>query len=139
MPGMGFLNDGYEPSNRGKNSPKVEKGPNFNGVGLNSGPIDLAPVPGEGFALLHCGGTAVKIGYSNMRLICTLLHAGSRDFSSYPEASNIQKAFNGVACEASVGNAPITSSFSEHELKVAREKLARVQAALDALAEAIKS
>lgn len=138
MPGIGYLNDGHEPSSLDKEDQNDETGPQFNGVGLNNGPIDLAPKPGEGFALLHCGGTAVKIGFTSIQQICFLLGAGSHAYGR-PGNDEILRAFYGVACEASMGNAPITSSYSEHELKVAKEKLARVQAAFEALSEAIKS
>jgi hypothetical protein len=138
MSGMGFLNEGYKPSSWDKDEQKDDTGPHFNGIGLNNGPIDLALQPNEGFALLHCGGTAVKIGFTSLQQICFLLGAGSHAYGG-PGNDEILRAFYGVACEASMGNAPITSSYSEHELKVAKEKLARVQAAFDALAEAIKS
>lgn len=139
MPGMGFLNDGYKPQSWDEETQKEKPAPTYNGVGLNNGPIDLAPNSNEGFALLHCGGTAVKIGYTNMRQICDLLDAGLPDFEESLEITNILKAFNGIACETSVGNAPITSSYSEHQLKVAEEKLARIQSAYAALEEAVRS
>jgi hypothetical protein len=139
MPGMGLLNEGYEPNSWNNESPKVKTATNFNGVGLDSGPIDLTVHPEEGFALLHCGGTAVKIGFSNMRQICALLASGSRAYGKSVENDKVLKAFFGVTCETSVGNQPITSSFSEHQLKVSEEKLARVQKAMDVLAEALKS
>ncbi len=143
MPGMGLLNDGYKPNSWDNKSAKEKQAPvnapSYNGVGLNSGPIDLAPRADEGFALLHCGGTAVKIGFTNMRQICTLLSIGSRDFGGSPEVDKILKAFAGVACETSVGNLPLTSTYSEQQLKVAEEKLARIKSAYVALEEAVRS
>lgn len=135
MPGPFINNDGYEPASW--DEPKTEKverpAPTYNGVGLNSGPVDLAPHSGEGFALLLCGGTAVKIGYTNMHLICGWLASGSKGYPYLKDIGEIRQAFEGVTCETSVGNTPMIPTYTESQLKEATDKLVRVKSLIDEL------
>jgi hypothetical protein len=138
MPGPFINNDGYEPADW--DTPKTEKpAPTYNGVGLNSGPVDLAPHVGEGFALLLCGGTAVKIGYTNMHLICGWLASGSQGYSFSKDVGDIRKAFEGVTCETSVGNTPMIPTYTESQLREAETKLARVKDLMAELSAVLKS
>lgn len=139
MSGPFINNAGYEPADWDDPKPKAEeRAPTYNGVGLNAGPIDLAPHPNEGFALLLSGGTAVKIGYTNMHLICGWLASGSRGYPFLKDIGEIRKAFEGVTCETSIGNTPMIPTYTEEQLRDAEKKLARVKELTAELSELLK-
>lgn len=73
----------------------------FIGQTANQGELTIGTIyPGEGFAVLGCGNTVVKIGY-------TVLHnlhlAIDKDSAYFTQLAQLQKAIYAITCEASLG------------------------------------
>ena len=74
----------------------------FNGRGANQGLIDLgAPDHKEGYAVLKCGGTQVKISYT--LLVNLSIHIDSAS-THFRDMCSLSKAIDAITCEASLGN-----------------------------------
>lgn len=79
--------------------------------GATPGQGDLIPTPlfpEEGYAELRCGGTSVRITYTDLVLICGWLAVGSAGASSVYNStkSALFPAIHSVTCEASLGRIP---------------------------------
>jgi hypothetical protein len=74
----------------------------FNGQEANQGELAIGTLyPDEGFAVLRCGNTSVKIGYTLLRNLQIEIDKDSARFS---ELAQLQKAVYSIACEASLGH-----------------------------------
>lgn len=62
--------------------------------------------PGEGFASLKCGNTEVVLTYSALHKICGHLAVGAVGDWNAKDCSAIQRAFQSITCEASLGRTP---------------------------------
>ena len=78
----------------------------FCGKTINAGNIDPLPIRGEGFALLSCGGTQIRLSYTALHLIHGWLAVGKHDYPFIRDANAIQDAFASITAEAAEGNQP---------------------------------
>ena len=78
--------------------------PTFNGAKANQGTIDLRyPDAPEGYAILKCGGTEVKIPYTLLNGISLRVGQHTTQFAGM---CSLSKAINSITCEASLGHIP---------------------------------
>jgi hypothetical protein len=74
----------------------------FNGQEANQGDLTIGTLyPNEGYAVLRCGNTSVKIGYTLLHDLQIHIDKNSARFS---ELADLQKAVYSIACEASLGH-----------------------------------
>lgn len=79
----------------------VKDAPTFNGQQADRGNVTVGNIyPDEGYAILRCGNTNVKIGYT---LLHNLQIDISKDSARFSELAQLQKAIYSIACEASLG------------------------------------
>ena len=62
--------------------------------------------PGEGFAVIRCGNTEVRVGYS---LLCHLALKVDGDSPASAELQDLQRALWSITAEASLGRSAPTS------------------------------
>jgi hypothetical protein len=77
--------------------------------------------PNEGYAVMRCGGTEVRIGYSLLHILRLVIDKDSMMFSDLCE---LQRAFHSITCEASLGRngdeaCAAIAKASNHELRPA--------------------
>lgn len=75
-------------------------GPTYFGQSPDLGRIQVGKeYPGEGYAILRCGNTEIKIGYTLLGRI--MLDTSSEYFGR--DMHDLQRAINSITCEASLG------------------------------------
>lgn len=93
---MATMKDYYDSLPEDYKAMTMPDGPTFKGRHPNQGEIDLCPYEGEGYAVLSCGGTSVKIGYSLLSKINVL----AEDRLYFSHLVDLQAAIDSITCEA---------------------------------------
>lgn len=77
--------------------------PTYMGERADQGEIVVGPsFPDEGFAVLTCGNTQVRLGYSALAAICRTFAADSRS-SEFRTHLEFGRGLYAITCEASLG------------------------------------
>ena len=76
--------------------------PTYMGASCDQGEIVIDPIyPNEGYAIIKCGGTSIKVGYTVLNYVVANNH-GQHPF--FTAISELNMALNAIKCEAMVGN-----------------------------------
>jgi len=78
--------------------------PTYMGQPANRGEITIEPTyPNEGFAVLKCGNTSVKIGYTMLHKFAPQWAPVGENHPDYPQWKAIRDALHSIICEAAEG------------------------------------
>jgi hypothetical protein len=79
----------------------LETDATFHGQSANKGHPVIGPeYPEEGFAIIRCGNTELKVGYTLLTHVHLQIDSDSPVFA---QLCDLQKALYSIACEASLG------------------------------------
>lgn len=80
----------------------IDTTPNYMGQTCDKGKIEIEPIyPGEGYAIIKCGGTEIKVGYSILHHVRLDISGESSRFAAL---CALQDALFSITCEAQQEN-----------------------------------
>ena len=80
----------------------IDVTPRFRGKTADAGRIDVGRFyPNEGWALIKCGGTEIRVSYS---LLHNLQLAIDGDHADFAHVADLENALDHIRCEAMIGN-----------------------------------
>jgi hypothetical protein len=94
-------------NNSTENAALLASQPTYMGQPANRGAIKIEPAyPGEGIAVIKCGGTTVEVGYTMLDFFAQTALPWApmgENHPDYPKWAALRNALHSIVCEAAEG------------------------------------